>query len=247
MSFKAASASWLRSPNFGERRGGRSVDLLLLHYTGMPSTEAACRWLCDPASQVSCHYLVDEQGLVTQMVAEEMRAWHAGISSWKGESDINSCSIGIEIANPGHEWGYVDFPEKQVRSVVDLCLDILSRHPIPPERVLAHSDVAPERKTDPGEKFPWGLFASEGIGHWVEPAPLDGRIVCRPGDGGDEVAELRRKLSVYGYGIAPGEGYDGATETVLRAFQRHFRPARVDGLADASTLDTLARLLATLP
>jgi len=212
----------------------------------MPSTEAACRWLCDPASQVSCHYLVDEDGRVVQMVAEEMRAWHAGRSSWKGESDINSCSIGIEIANPGHDWGYADFPEVQVRAVIDLCRDILSRHPIPSERVLAHSDVAPARKIDPGEKFPWGRLADEGIGHWVEPAPTDDRLLAEPGEESAIVLGLQEQLKGYGYGIEVTGRYHAATETVLRAFQRHFRPARVDGLADTSTAGTLDRLIAGL-
>ncbi len=221
--------------------------MLLLHYTGMPDTEAACRWLCDAASQVSCHYLVDEAGGVIQMVAEEMRAWHAGKSLWQGESDINSCSIGIEIANPGHEWGYADFPEAQMASVIALCRDILSRHPIPPERVLAHSDVAPARKADPGEKFDWRRLHAAGIGHWVEPDPPDDDIVCRPGDQGDAVRSLQSNLAAYGYAIEATGVFDERTASVVGAFQRHFRSARVDGVADASTVSTLRRLLIALP
>jgi len=237
---------WLPSPNFGPRQAGR-IDILLLHYTGMPDTEAARRWLCDPASQVSCHYFVDEAGAVTRMVAEDMRAWHAGRSRWKAETDVNSRSIGIEIANSGHDWGYPDFPEAQIAAVVGLCHDILSRHAIPPERVLAHSDVAPQRKADPGEKFPWDRLYAEGIGHWVEPLPPDDRIVCRPDDAGSAVEALQSALASYGYAIEPTGAYDAWTASVVTAFQRHFRPARIDGVADASTVQTLDRLTAALP
>jgi N-acetylmuramoyl-L-alanine amidase len=212
----------------------------------MPSTEAACRWLCDPASQVSCHYLVDEQGLITQMVAEEMRAWHAGISTWKGESDINSCSIGIEIANPGHEFGYRAFPAPQIASVIDLCRSIISRHPIPPERVLAHSDVAPMRKEDPGELFPWHALQKAGVGHWAPPDPIVAGESWRLGDAGSAVTRLKRRFGKYGYGLSETDAFDEETAAVVRAFQRHFRTELVDGVADVSTLRTLERLSAAL-
>lgn len=220
--------------------------MLVLHYTGMPDTAAAIRWLCDPASRVSCHYVVKEDGEILQLVEEEMRAWHAGVSRWMGETDINSRSIGIEIANPGHEWGYADFPDVQMAAVIALCRDILARHPIPPERVLAHSDVAPARKTDPGERFDWRRLRAAGVGRWVEPALPDDRIVARSGDKGEPVRALQAKLGAYGYGIAETGVFDEPTAAVVRAFQRHFRPARVDGVADTSTLDTLKRLLAAL-
>ncbi len=150
------------SPNHDERAAGKPVDILLLHYTGMRSAEGALKWLTDPASRVSSHYFVDEDGRVAAMVAEGRRAWHAGKSFWAGETDINSRSIGIEIANPGHEFGYRPFPGAQTEAVIALCRDILARHPIPPERVLAHSDVAPLRKHDPGELFPWARLAVGG-------------------------------------------------------------------------------------
>ncbi len=142
------------SPNHGPRAPGKPTDILLLHYTGMALPERALEWLCDPASQVSSHYLVFEDGRVVQLVDEARRAWHAGRSSWAGERDINSRSVGIEIVNPGHQFGYRPFPEPQIDALIALCRAILSRHPIPPERVLAHSDVAPDRKEDPGELFP---------------------------------------------------------------------------------------------
>lgn len=234
------------SPNFEPRRNGREPDLLLLHYTGMTSAEAALDWLTDPGAHVSCHYLVDEEGRVTQMVAEEMRAWHAGASNWAGEDDINSCSIGVEIQNPGHEFGYPDFAQLQMDAVEALCRDIVSRNAVPPRRVLAHSDVAPARKADPGEKFDWARLARAGVGLWVEPEPVTDGPGLGPGDAGEDVEALQRSLSRYGYGIAATGDYDEATRIVVTAFQRHFRPAMVDGRADRSTRVTLDRLLAAL-
>ncbi|MES1151041.1 MAG: N-acetylmuramoyl-L-alanine amidase, partial [Dongia sp.] len=151
------------SPNQGERAPGKPVDILLLHYTGMVSDERALKWLCDPESGVSSHYFVFEDGRIAQLVDEGRRAWHAGQSFWAGETDINSRSVGIEVANPGHQFGYRAFPDAQIAAVVALCQEILSRHEIPPERVLAHSDVAPLRKDDPGELFPWGVLAKAGV------------------------------------------------------------------------------------
>jgi N-acetylmuramoyl-L-alanine amidase len=197
---------------------------------------------------VSCHYAVDEAGVITQMVAEEMRAWHAGEAIWAGETDVNSSSIGIEIHNPGHDGGYPDFPEEQLCAVEALSQDIIGRHGIRPERVLAHSDVAPARKQDPGEKFPWGRLAAVGIGHWVPPAPV---ISAESGMGigvaGPLVADVQLLLAKYGYGIDATGVVDGRTEQVVAAFQRHFRQARVDGRIDQSTITTLQRLLAALP
>jgi N-acetylmuramoyl-L-alanine amidase len=186
--------------------------MLILHYTGMASAEAACRWLCDPASKVSCHYLVDEAGRVTQTADEMSRAWHAGAASWQGDSDVNSRSIGIEIHNPGPEGGYPDFPEAQMASVITLAGEIVARHKIRPEHVLAHSDVAPGRKVDPGEKFDWARLAGAGIAR-------------------------------FGYGIAASGVYDAATRIVVAALQRHFRPGRMDGIADGETQAVLRALL----
>lgn len=240
------------SPNFGDRRDrtGETFgqpDMLILHYTGMASGRAALDWLCNAESGVSSHYFVDQNGLVTQMVAESKRAWHAGKSFWKGETDINSASVGIEIENPGHEGGCPAYSVVQMRSVIRLCRDILARNEIPAERVLAHSDVAPGRKRDPGEWFDWKLLFDEGIGHWVEPTEIAGGRFFQEADGGAPVEALQTMLSLYGYNTETDGIYGIKTKNAIAAFQRHFRPARVDGVADVSTITTLHRLLSELP
>ncbi len=237
------------SPNVEARKDGRTPDMILLHYTGMQTGAAALERLCAPDSKVSAHYVVFEDGRIVQCVPEDKRAWHAGVASWAGEPDINSCSIGIEIVNPGHEFGYPDFPLRQTAAVISLCRSILTRRgPLAPDRILGHSDVAPARKQDPGEKFPWDLLNESGIGHWVRPAPLnlEGPSL-QPGEQGEVVTRLQRALRGYGYAIEETGHYDEATQLVLTAFQRHFRPARVDGIADASTMLTLRALLETRP
>lgn len=234
------------SPNHGPRAPGKPIDMIILHYTGMDVADGACRWLCDPRSGVSSHYFVHEDGRVLRLVEEERRAWHAGVSYWAGERDINSRSIGIEIANPGHEFGYPDFPDAQIGAVIELCREIMKRHAIPPERVLAHSDVAPQRKRDPGEKFPWARLADEGVGVWPEHSPPAGVPPLAAGAFGPEVRALQEGLAVYGYDVAGHAVFDWHTERVVMAFQRHFRPERVDGVADPSTRATLAGLLARL-
>ncbi len=239
-------ADWRPAVNFEPRREGERPTILLMHYTGMESAERALHWLTTAESRVSCHYLVDEKGHITQMVHEEMRAWHAGESYWAGETDINSASIGIEIHNPGHGGNYSDFGENQMRAVETLSQDIIARHRIRRERVLGHSDVAPRRKTDPGEKFDWGRLAGAGIGHWVEPTRIEGDAGFGPGDESGEVERLQRQLAEYGYEIAPTGQYCEQTQAVVSAFQRHFRPALVNGRADHSTIDTLDRLLRAL-
>ncbi|MBI4724570.1 MAG: N-acetylmuramoyl-L-alanine amidase [Rhodomicrobium sp.] len=233
--------------NFEARREGFRPDILLLHYTGMPSAEAAIQWLAAPESRVSCHYVIDEAGTVTQIVPEFFRAWHAGVSHWQGVDDINSCSIGIEIQNPGHESGYPDFPAGQMQAVEALCLDITRRWGIKPHRVLAHSDVAPRRKIDPGEKFDWERLARSGIGHWVKPEPVVAGEALAPGGTGEAVMRLQQQLRSYGYGAGLTGEFDADTQFAIAAFQRHFRPALVDGRADRSTLLTLDALLAALP
>jgi N-acetylmuramoyl-L-alanine amidase len=219
--------------------------MLILHYTGMASCERAIYWLAAPESRVSCHYVVDEDGKIAQMAPEAARCWHAGVSHWAGVDDVNSHSIGVEIHNGGHDFGLPDFPEPQMRAVEALSLDILRRNGISPARVLAHSDVAPRRKRDPGEKFDWARLARAGIGHWVEPAPVQGDAGLGLGDAGNGVMRLQRQMRAYGYGIEAQGLYDEHTQFVTTAFQRHFRPALVNGRADASTIDTLDRLLAT--
>ena len=225
------------SPNHGERRV--ALDAIVLHYTGMPTAEGALDLLCSPAAEVSCHYVVLEDGGVVQLVPEARRAWHAGRSSWFGETDMNSASIGVEIVNPGHDGGLPPFPRQQIDAVIALCRDIIARRAIAPERILAHSDIAPGRKVDPGEKFPWAALAAAGVGLWREPAPIcEGPIFAR-GATGVAVANLQRRLAALGYGLEATGDYDARTEAVVAAFQRRWRPARVDGVADASTVATL--------
>jgi N-acetylmuramoyl-L-alanine amidase len=222
------------SPNIEPRFDGKTPRYLILHYTGMASGNAAVEWLCNPASKVSCHYLVDEDGTIVQMVAEDMRAWHAGVGSWHGEIDINSSSIGIEIQNEGHAAGSPAFPAVQMNRVAELSRDIMQRHQILPQNVLAHSDIAPGRKIDPGEQFDWDWLAGQGVGVVVNAARRDAEM---------DVASLQKALADFGYGIE----ISANNETrILKAFQRHFRRSRVDGIADGETCDVIRRLLACI-
>ena len=228
------------SPNFDART--RLPDLIVLHYTGMPTGAAALARLRDPAAKVSAHYLVEEDGRVFALVPEARRAWHAGVSSWQGESDVNGLSIGVEIVNPGHEFGYRDFPGAQIAAVIDLLDDIRSRWDIPDARIVGHSDVAPARKIDPGELFPWARLAAAGHGLWVEPPAAPGPAL-RAGDDGVGVSLLQSALASFGYGLTPTGVFDDATVLTVQAFQRHFAPHRLDGVADG---ETRARLMALL-
>ena len=234
----------LPSPNHTARRGGYlRPDSLVLHYTGMADGPSALLRLCDPVAEVSSHYVVEEDGTVLQLVPESRRAHHAGRGAWAGETDLNSASVGIEIVNGGHAFGLPPYSDGQVRAVAALCRDVMDRHGIPPERVLAHSDLAPSRKEDPGELFPWAILAQEGVGLWVAPDDSPGAVL-RPGATGDTVARLQADLARWGYDLAIDGDLGPATATVLRAFQRRYRPSRIDGAADAGTLSTLARLIA---
>ncbi len=243
------AAKVFASPHHGPRkladgREDRSPDMLILHYTGMPEAGQALQWLCNPVSNVSAHYFVFENGHALQLVPESRRAWHAGLSSWHGETDINSCSIGIEIANPGHPGGLPAYPDVQMAATIALCSDICARWHIPPERVLAHSDVAPGRKIDPGEHFSWARLAEAGLGLWVKPAPIrSGRFFGR-GDSGAPVEALQAMFAMFGYGVPVTGDFCDRTEAVVAAFQRHWRQERVDGVADASTITTLRDLIA---
>lgn len=242
-----AGASVRPSPNHGERALGRNPDTIILHYTGMPEADQALNWLCNEDSQVSSHYFIYEDGRVMQLVPEGRRAWHAGKSAWAGEIDINSCSIGIEIANSGHPGGLPMFPSVQIEAVIQLCLDCGRRWSIRPERVLGHSDVAPIRKVDPGENFPWKALHDAGVGHWLEASPIAGGRFFQSGETGQPIEALQSMLSLYGYDLEITGNFCERTKGVLEAFQRHFRPALVDGIADFSTIDTLHRLLTSLP
>jgi N-acetylmuramoyl-L-alanine amidase len=235
------------SPNFEARVEGKRPTIIILHYTGMTSGVAAVDWLCNPASKVSCHYLVDVDGSIVQMVDEDQRAWHAGVSSWRGELDINSASVGIEIQNTGHAGGCPKFPDIQMQRVSALCTDIMQRYEILPHMVLAHSDVAPGRKVDPGEAFDWNWLDNRGVGQCVLHAGSDDHVALKGGDGGPLVEALQKQLSAYGYGIDARGVFDDRTRIVVEAFQRRFRRTRVDGVADAETINVLRRLVATLP
>jgi N-acetylmuramoyl-L-alanine amidase len=233
------------SPNVEPRLKGLTPSILVLHYTGLPTVERALDVLSRVDCKVSCHYVVDVDGRIIQMVPEALRAWHAGLSYWSGETDINSASIGIEIQNPGHANGYPEFPAAQIEAVAALSRDIVARHGMLARHVLAHSDIAPGRKIDPGEKFDWKSLADRGVGLWVPPADID------PADDGltlgsehASVAEAQRLLTAYGYKTETHGVLDEAMQSVIRAFQLHFRSERPDGRLDASTLDTLARLVA---
>ncbi|MEM9356528.1 MAG: N-acetylmuramoyl-L-alanine amidase [Pseudomonadota bacterium] len=236
------------SPNINERRDNLKPETLILHYTGLPTVERSIAVLADPVCQVSCHYVIDEIGTITQMVPEAMRAWHAGVSYWKGITDINSWSIGIEIQNPGHELGYPDFPVDQMASVIALSKDIIERNKIPGEHVLAHSDIAPLRKIDPGEKFPWSKLAASGVGHWIEPSPIESEE-DQPEKNPIKasVANFQAQLKRYGYGCPQTGELDEETKKYIAAFQRHFRPGQVNGILDQSTIQTLDRLIEALP
>jgi N-acetylmuramoyl-L-alanine amidase len=229
------------SPNFGPRAASKKIKYLILHYTGTPTGFEALRLLQggDPTHEVSAHYFIDEAGAVTRIVDESMRAWHAGKSSWEGEEDINSCSIGIEIQNPGHEYGYVPFPDVQMKSVAELCRDIISRHALLPNHILAHSDIAPLRKKDPGELFPWQALTAQGIGLWPEVTDSDqeaaGPILQSP-------EEVKSILTCYGYDARCD------LKTLVTAFQRHYEPeAFLTPLRIGTTdLDTVSRMQAIM-
>ncbi|HCV49140.1 MAG TPA: N-acetylmuramoyl-L-alanine amidase [Rhodobiaceae bacterium] len=237
------------SPNFNPRPGEGEVNMLIMHTTCMADTQSALDRLCDPASKVSAHYVIDEVGQVYHLVDERERAWHAGVAFWDGVTDVNGCSIGIEIAHPGPDENGEgpEFSSNQWQALINLSQDIIGRHPIPAHRVLAHSDVAPSRKTDPGPLFDWQGLAKKGVGLWsdygekdlaslsstdlFELAPL--QITGNEPEKSQKVEQLQHALRAYGYQITPDGVYGPATQTVMRAFQVHFRSERIDGIADA--------------
>ncbi|MFV3128312.1 N-acetylmuramoyl-L-alanine amidase [Niveispirillum sp. KHB5.9] len=234
------------SPNHGPRRIDGPPDMLILHYTGMRDGASALARMCDPESQVSAHYMVEEDGRVFQLVADDRRAWHAGASFWAGETDINSRSIGIELVNPGHEWGYRPFPEAQMRALAGLCSHLLTLYPIPAHHVLGHSDIAPSRKQDPGELFDWLGLAMAGIGLWPDPRPADGMAW--------EKGEIALLLQKFGYPLAAdgiswaehhahGKSWDESAEAALRAFQRHWVPASLGKGIDRDSVAALRALV----
>ena len=228
------------SPNFGPRKA--PPDKIVLHYTGMPTGQAALDRLRDPDSKVSAHYLVEEDGRIFTLVAEERRAWHAGAGSWRGDTDINTSSVGIEIVNPGHEFGYRPFPEAQIAAVIELVGDIRTRWMVEDRNIIAHSDLAPHRKDDPGELFPWKTLAEAGHGLWFEPPSAPG-LPLAEGEEGAAVFALQAGFTRLGYDLPPSGKFDARTTAVVRAFQRHWVQTRFDGVADG---ETRARLIALL-
>jgi N-acetylmuramoyl-L-alanine amidase len=215
----------ISSLNFDDRLSSTPIDMLVIHYTGMKSAKAALDRLCDPQAKVSAHYFIDEDGDIISLVDESKRAWHAGIASWRGESDINARSIGVELVNPGHDFGYRNFPESQMTALIDLLLEILSRHSIPARNVVGHSDIAPSRKTDPGERFDWAWLAAEGIGLWPHDADI-----------GNDTSDITSMLSEYGYDIT-------IPASAITAFQRHFYPETLNKIIDSKTIGRLMRLI----
>jgi len=228
------------SPNFENRPPGVSVNLLLFHYTGMKSASEAIARLCNPNSKVSAHYLIDEGGNIFSLVEENKRAWHAGVASWNDDVDINNISVGVEIANPGHEFGYSRYPERQMVAVETLSIDIIKRHSIRAARVLAHSDVSPSRKCDPGELFDWERLAAAGIGIWPKmlPVSVDFEI--------GSIRQCQKQLKMIGYSLKVTGVLDECTRDTILAFQRHWLPNRLTGKFDVETVWRMKSLLRAL-
>ncbi len=218
------------SPNHDARAARVAIDMLVVHYTGMRTCAEALARLCDPVAKVGAHYLIDEDGATYALVPEDRRAWHAGVASWRGESDVNGRSLGVELVNPGHEFGYRPFPDAQMKALIVLARDLVSRHPIEPRNVVGHSDVAPARKQDPGELFDWSRLSLAGLGLWPD------RVVSESAPESISEPEVLAMLQTYGYDTAE-------PKAAILAFQRHFRAARVDGVADPDTVGRLAALL----
>ncbi len=227
------------SENHEPRIGVAEPRLIVLHYTGMASGSSAVDWLCNPQSKVSCHYLIDVDGSIVQMVGEDRRAWHAGVSSWFGAVDINSASIGIEIQNLGHNGGLPDYPLVQMQAVRNLCLDIMLRYGMRPHDVVAHSDIAPGRKVDPGEGFDWAYLAAQGVGQVVCGTPQEAPLIS--------VLQTQQMLTALGYGLDATGECDTRTRVVTEAVQRRYRRRMVNGVLDAETVDIIQRLYAICP
>ncbi len=226
------------SPNFDDRK--HPIDLLVLHYTGMQTGQLALDRMCDTEAAVSAHYMVWEDGRIVQLVGEDKRAWHAGVSSWQGDEDLNSRSIGVEIVNGGHDFRLTDgrlepFPKAQIDAVIELCSGILERWDIPQSRIVGHSDIAPARKEDPGEHFPWAQLAAAGIGIW----PQDRDPVLRGDEPlektGDDMRRIQADLTAIGYTLVGPGPLDEATAKAVTAFQRRWVQDAVTGKPDPAT------------
>lgn len=235
----------MTSPNFNDRK--LPVTMLVLHYTGMETGEVAKERLCDPAADVSAHWLVDEDGTAESLVDEDKRAWHAGRGSWNGITDVNSASIGVEIVNGGHNVPLPNgdlppYPDVQILSVIKLAKEIIARHDIQPRNVVGHSDIAPDRKEDPGEHFPWQGLAAAGVGYWPGDLQEDDRILFEPGDRDRGISIIQRGLADLGYGASVTGILDAPTQAIIRAVQRRYRPSKIDGIIDMQIMEILKRL-----
>jgi len=237
----------LDSPNFDERT--LPVSLLVLHYTGMENGAIALERLCDPNAKVSAHYAIEENGQIFQLVDEDKRAWHAGVSEWQGETNINSASIGIELVNGGHNFPDAQgnlpiFPDIQINALIALCKDIISRHG--PLTLLGHSDIAPDRKIDPGEHFPWQGLAAAGLGFWPSINVPDSRVLFEAGSRDRGVAIVQRGLAHIGYGARVSGVMDAKTVQHISALQRRYRPDKIDGVVDVITMEIIKTLTENL-
>ncbi len=233
------------SPNFNDRK--LPITMLVLHYTGMETAEVAHERLCDPEAEVSAHWLVKEGGQIESLVDEDKRAWHAGVGSWNGITDVNSASIGVEIVNGGHnvltaEGHLPPYPDIQILAVIKLCKEIIARHNIKAANIVGHSDIAPERKEDPGEHFPWSGLAAAGVGNWPAELSEDNRVLFELGDRDRGLSIIQRGLADLGYGISVTGCLDEQTQAVIRAVQRRYRPTRIDGVIDMQVMDVLKSL-----
>jgi len=221
----------LQSKNFGNRNPNLPIDMIVIHYTGMKTKEMAITRMCDPNSEVSAHYLIDEKGITYKLVSEKYRAWHAGVSYWRGELDTNSRSIGIELQNPGYDFGYVNFSDLQMRALIKLTKEIINRHGISKRMVLGHSDVAPDRKIDPGHLFNWKLLAQDEVGFWPQCSPR------KPPADHDQIRDTITKI---------GYNPNISLEDVIKAVQRHYRPTLIDGKIDAESWGIISELAKVL-
>ncbi len=237
--------NYIKSPNFDDRPKGTNINMLVMHYTGMQTGEAAQKHMCDPIAKVSAHYMINEDGSIINLVPEAKRAWHAGISCWRGISSLNDTSVGIEIVNPGHEFGYRPFPKAQMEAVLGLSKEIIERHSIEARNVIGHSDIAPNRKQDPGEFFDWKMLASEGVGLWpnVKKMWKSSDMIIRPGEESVSTASVQKMLSDYGYHIRVDGFYGPKTEDIIRAFKRHFVPEQLNAFWDKLADERIKALL----
>jgi len=220
------------STNFSQRPEGEIINSIVLHYTGMESEESAIAKMRDSNFEVSCHYVVNQAGEIIQLVDEKMKAWHAGLSNWRGKDNINTNSIGIEIINKGHEFGYEEFPQKQISSVIDLCKFIKNNNPIDDNFITGHSDIAPNRKEDPGELFPWELLAENNIGLYLSAKEKDEITAGSPAYDTyifttKEIIQAKILLHEIGYFVHPSDSLDEQFKKVLIAFYRRFFPERI--------------------